>query len=730
MGWRVFSPLRIAAPDLGNMDDIIAEFLTETNEGLLELDNALVQLERTPDDAELLAKIFRVFHTIKGSCGFLGLDRLGRISHRVEDALGLVRENRAAITPAFVTLLLSAVDRIRNVTTALAKTGQEPAGVDSDIIEALDKLQGAAVPAVPKRLEPLAAEVPPEPEKPSAAGDFSSAAERSETRSQPEAVIDTSHQTLRVSVDLLEEMMTVVSELVLTRNQLLQVARVSKDASFSPPLQRLNHVVTDIQEKVMKTRMQPIGNAWSVLPRIVRDVGAELGKKIELEMRGQDTELDRQVLEMIKDPLMHMVRNAADHGIESAEERVAAGKPDTGHIRLNAYHQGGHIIIEIADDGKGLSLQKIKGRALQTGLVTQDQLAKLSPQQVQQFIFRPGFSTSDGVTSVSGRGVGMDVVRTNIQRIGGTIEMTSVEGRGTTFLINIPLTLAIVSALIVEVSGSRFAFPQLAVSELVMVGGNGGARIEMVNDAAVLRLRDTLLPLVFLGDFMKVWDMGKPAHIDDGVHYVVVTKSHGVEFGLVVDLVLDMEEIVVKPVARNLKNVQIFSGNTILGDGSVIMIIDPSGLLQAANLREEAPQQVPEEKTLLTTSAQENLLLLFKAGDKTLKAAPLKKVSRLRKISTAEIELSNGRPVLQHLGMLMPVFNYDDAPTARDDAFLIVFEHEGQNAGLIADQVLDIARYQGSLAEYSNGKLLDTIILNQQSTDVVNLGWYMAEDRH
>ena len=718
------------------MDDIISEFLAETNEGLVELDNALVLFERNPGDDELLSKIFRVFHTIKGSCGFIGLERLGTLAHRAEDILDLVRERKLAITPDFITALLGAVDRIKTLSATLEKTGEEPLGSDEDILSLMNDVAG---PAYQKETgssfgsgETADAETDGTADESdrawsSAAGDFSTAAKPEEGRKSSTEGTGT-QQTLRVNVDLLESMMTVVSELVLTRNQLLQTARTTKNIAFNTPLQRLNQVVSELQESVMKTRMQPIGNAWSTMPRIVRDVCNELGKKIDLEMRGQDTELDRQVLEMIKDPLMHMVRNAADHGIEDPADRRKSGKAETGHILLNAYHQGGHIIIQISDDGRGLPLQKIKGKALQAGLATQEQLNKLSPQQIQQFIFRPGFSTADRVTSVSGRGVGMDVVRTNIQKIGGTVEMTSTEGKGMTFTINIPLTLAIVSALIIEVAGARFAFPQLAVSELVMVGKGTGMEIETVNGTPVMRLRETLLPLIYLGDYLKVWDKRKEhAHHDGDMRYVVVTRAAGIPFGLVVDHVLDMEEIVVKPTAQNLKEVRIFSGNTILGDGSVIMILDPSELLQAANLREDiAHHHIVDDKHLLETTAEENLLLLFKAGDKTPKAAPLKMVSRLREIRTMDIELSNGRPVLQHLGRLMPIFSYDETPVMGENAFLIIFEHDGQHFGLLVDQVLDIAKYNGSLAASSEDMLLDTIILNQQSTDVVNPLWYVS----
>ncbi|MGB0720683.1 MAG: chemotaxis protein CheA, partial [Bdellovibrionales bacterium] len=314
-----------------------------------------------------------------------------------------------------------------------------------------------------------------------------------------------SAQSLRVSVDVLENLMTMVSELVLTRNQLLQLQRANTgDSDFAAPLQNLNLVVSDLQEGVMKTRMQPIGNAWSKLPRIIRDLSVELGKKIDLEMNGQDTELDRQVLELIKDPLTHMVRNSGDHGIEDPATRKMVGKPETGKIVLNAFHEGGHIIIQIKDDGKGLALSKIKAKALENGLTTEDELANMSTQQINQFIFKAGFSTAEKITSVSGRGVGMDVVRTNIEKIGGSIELHSEEGKGSTFTIKIPLTLAIVSALIVESGGERFAIPQLSVKELVMASNHGENRVEMIKGTPVYRLRNRLLPLVSLSDLLKI----------------------------------------------------------------------------------------------------------------------------------------------------------------------------------------------------------------------------------
>src|SRR5262249_38404377 len=364
----------------------------------------------------------------------------------------------------------------------------------------------------------------------------------------------------------------------LTRNQLLEIVRRHEDSEFKVPLQRLSNVTAELQEGVMKTRMQPIGNAWQKLPRIVRDLAAELGKDIELEMHGADTELDRQVLDLIKDPLTHMVRNSADHGLETPEERRLAGKPEKGTIRLSAYHEGGHIIIEISDDGRGLNTEKIKAKVILSGLINEFDAEKLTEAQVHKYIFAPGFSTASVVTSVSGRGVGMDVVRNNIDQIGGTVDVKSVYGEGSCFTIKIPLTLAIVSALIVESAGDRFAIPQLSVIELVRAQSNSDNRIERIKDTPVLRLRNKLLPLIHLKKLLAM-DASADAAAENG--FIVVTQVGNQTFGIVVAGVFHTEETVVKPMSTKLRHIAMFSGNTILGDGSVIMIVDPNGIAQA-----------------------------------------------------------------------------------------------------------------------------------------------------
>src|ERR1700686_1748713 len=669
------------------MDDLLREFLTETGESLDTVDNQLVRFEQEPNNAKILDNIFRLVHTIKGTCGFLGLPRLEALAHAAETPMGKFRDGMP-VTGQAVTLILTTIDRIKDILGQLEATEAEPDGADQDLIDELQAMvergmaamSASAPPIASAQASPIAPAVaagsliPQTLERPLRPGEVSldelerafretaievvspptapvapavaapRAAPAKETRpsrknARPPAAVKpaeskvaaddevheadkVANQSIRVNVDTLEHLMTMVSELVLTRNQLLEISRRNEDTEFKVPLQRLSNVPAELQEGVMKTRMQPIGNAWQKLPRIVRDLSGELGKQIELEMHGADTELDRQVLDQIKDPLTHMVRNSADHGLETPAERVACGKPEQGTIRLSAYHEGGHIIICIADNGRGLNTERIKAKAIASGLVSEADLEKMTEAQIHKFIFAPGFSTAASVTSVSGRGVGMDVVRTNIDQIGGTIDVKSVAGRGSSVTIKIPLTLAIVSALIVEAAGDRFPIPQLAVVELVRARANSEHRIERIKDTAVLRLRNKLLPLMHLKKLLKI-DDGSSSDPENG--FIVVTQVGSQTFGIVVDGVFHTEEMAVKPVSTKLRHIDMFSGNTILGDGAVIMIIAPTGSPKALGAAGAASHELADENAASRASAAEQLtsLLVFRAGTSQPKAVPL-----------------------------------------------------------------------------------------------------------
>jgi two-component system chemotaxis sensor kinase CheA len=701
------------------------------------LDVELVKLERNPGDRELLGSIFRMVHTIKGTCGFLGLPRLQRVAHAAENVLGDFREGKLVPGPAEVSLILEALDRIKEILAILEATRAEPQGDDSELIARLDACSGRE--AGHERTVPDGAPSPVPDEQPllSLAGAPQREAEPAiKTATPPKGQVleenaaransseSVAHQTLRVNLDLLEKLMTLVSELVLTRNQLLQTARKSSDNALKAPLQCLSHITSELQEGVMKTRMQPIGNVWSKLPRVVRDLGMELGKQIELEMAGADTELDRQILELIKDPLTHMVRNSADHGLETTRTRVAAGKPEQGKIRLNAFHEGGHIIIEIADDGKGLDTNAISAKILANGLATEAELASMTAQQIQQFIFKPGFSTARQITNVSGRGVGMDVVRTNIEKIGGTIEMSSELGRGTRFVIKIPLTLAIVSALIVAAAGERYAIPQISVVELVRAGARSKHRIEVIDGAPILRLRDRLLPLISLAGVLRL--RSEEATVEDT--HVVVSQIGPCVFGLIVDQVFDTEEIVVKPVAPILRGHRLFSGNTILGDGDVVMILDLNGLTDQIG---KSANPVSDKKTEASAQNQQDdatSLLLFRAGPGAPKAVPLALVTRLEEIEPAQIEWSGASTVVQYRGRLMPIVDFDGQPVqpAAGTRPILVFTDAGNDMGLVVDSIIDITEQEIRLECRSGGaNVLGSAIIAGRSTEVVDVSYFV-----
>lgn len=477
----------------------------------------------------------------------------------------------------------------------------------------------------------------------------------------------------------------------------------------------------------MKTRMQQIGNAWQKLPRIVRDLSAELGKQIELEMNGAETELDRQVLERIKDPLTHMVRNSADHGLESPQERLAAGKPEKGTIRLSAFHEGGHIMIEVADDGRGLNTAQIKAKAIANGLATDADIAKMNEAQIHRFIFAPGFSTATEVTSISGRGVGMDVVHTNIDQIGGSVDVKSIAGEGSVFTIKIPLTLAIVSALIIESADQRFAIPQLSVIELVRAKDNSGNRIERIKDTPVLRLRNKLLPLIHLGRLLGL-DKEPQQAVDTG--FIVVVQVGGQQFGIVVDGVFHTEEIVVKPMATKLRHIATFSGSTILGDGSVILILDPNGIaesLGASASRVASAENAPSADTQ-ESDGNRTSVLVFRAGSAQLKAVPLSLVTRLEEIDASAIEIADGRHMVQYRGHLMPLVRMNDGTRIKDHGTqaLLVFSDSGRSMALVVDEIVDIVDEQidVQVAGTSPGTI-GSAVVKGQATEIIDVAHFM-----
>ncbi len=769
------------------MDDLLREFLTETNESLDVVDVELVKFEQEPNNATILDNIFRLVHTIKGTCGFLGLPRLEALAHAAETLMGKFRDGHA-VTPEAVSVILASIDRIKELMTELENNqGQEPGGSDSDLITDLERMAGLsespdadgesaeaddeadeaeAEPDLVQTLERdlLPGEVPldelervfqetevevalPETEAVAEAAGTPKEAAPAKTESKQPAKAEAkpadkaksgdgksiSSQSIRVNVETLEHLMTMVSELVLTRNQLLEIVRRHEDSEFKVPLQRLSNVTAELQEGVMKTRMQPIGNAWQKLPRIVRDLAQELGKQIDLVMVGAETELDRQVLELIKDPLTHMVRNSADHGLEEPDERRAAGKPERGVVRLSAYHEGGHIIIEINDDGRGIAIDKITAKAIENGLHTEADIEKMSDQQLHKLIFHPGLSTAKEVTNVSGRGVGMDVVRTNIELIGGSIDVKSVPEEGSTFIIKIPLTLAIVSTLIVEACGDRFAIPQLSVVELVRVQSNSEHRIERIKDTPVLRLRNKLLPLAHMSKLLGMKsdiDVEEALDADNG--FIVVMQVGSQTFGVVVDGVFHTEEIVVKPMSSMLRHLTMFSGNTILGDGSVIMIIDPNGIAQAigSDVSSAVSEAEDAQEERVDVGHSSLSMLLFRAGSKEPKAVPLSLVTRLEEFDIDKIEHSNGRDLVQYRGSLMPLVSIDRSVQLQTEGTqpMLVFSDAGRSMGLVVDEIVDIVedRLNIEVGAETPG-ILGSAVIKGKATEVIDIGHYLPK---
>ena len=707
------------------MDDLLREFLTETNESLERVDAELVRFEREPNNTNILGNIFRLVHTIKGTCGFLGLPRLEALAHAAETLMGKFRDGMP-VTADAVTLILTTIDRIKLILDEIESQEKEPDGGDTDLIERLGRRAANELQAAPPQRRCDMLEIHGPAEQPRMPRRRTAPKPRCRRRRDDERGERVANHSIRVSVGTLDHLMTTVSELVLTRNQLLEIVRRHEDSDFKVPLQRLSNVTAELQEGVMKTRMQPIGNAWQKLPRIVRDLCGELGKEIELKMHGAETELDRQVLELVKDPLTHLVRNCADHGIEDAAARVAAGKPVKGTIQLSACHQGGHIIIEIADDGRGLDLARIRAKAVEKGFATEAEIAAKSDADICNFIFAPGFSTAARITSISGRGVGMDVVRSNIEQIGGTVDLRSVTGAGVKFTIKIPLTLAIVSALIVESAGERFALPQLSVLELVRTSGAGEHRIERIKDTPVLRLRNKLLPLIYLKEVLRAGEGGG----DQG--FVVVTQVGSQTFGLVVDGVFHTEEIVIKPMSSKLRHIAVFSGTTILGDGSVIMIIDPNGIAQLLSRTVQTGRDDAPELTERGQVEAEDVvsLLVFRAGSHQPKAVPLSLVTRLEEIDCRKIEISDGRHLVQYRGHLMPLLRLDTQSGLKQDGAqpILVFSDGGRSMGLVVDEIVDIVeeRLDIEVASERPG-VLGYAVVKGNATEIVDIGHFLPQ---
>lgn len=787
-----------------SMNEVLREFLLETHENLALLDSDLVSLEQRPTDKQTLAQVFRTLHSVKGTAGFIGLPKLQSVAHAAESLLSRLRDGDIRFNQPISTALLKVVDAIREMLASIEKDGSEGARDYTAVIAEVEHLRAsggvasasppAASPvstppaAVPAKVESAAppvheatSELPalkpaapapggPPPGSPSTTIDFqhtptmegavqtpaspvsaepaapSRVANEPSEAPRPSAVADTN---VRVDVGLLDKMMTLVGELVLSRNRIMQFGATSEDPAFVGAVQQLNHLTTELQASVMKTRMQPIGNVWSKFPRVVRDLAVACGKKVRFEMEGQETELDKTLLEAIRDPLTHMVRNAVDHGIESPDVRRARGKPEEGRLHMVAFHQGGKVIVEISDDGGGIDVARVREKAIQNSLITAHDAARLSRAATLRLIFAAGFSTAEKVTQFSGRGVGMDVVRTSIERIGGTVELDSLEGQGTTIRMKIPLTLAIIPAIICTGGGERYAIPQSALVELVRLDAEQGDRlVEHVRGAPVYRLRGKLLPIVYLSEVLG-------GQVNDGAHQeasgddrtIVVLQADEHQFGLIVDGVRDSEEIVVKPLQRKLKGIPAFAGATIMGDGRIALILDVAGIAKLGGLAATATSAKGESRELLEplvgtplNEAQSTLVFVPAGGGQM--AVPLSQVARLEEIPRLALERVSGGLVTQYRGDILPLMDVSEelrrmspgeatvkttktqrAQVLSDEIVPFIFYDDGeQKAGLIVERILDVTQESGGTASPSTRRgVLRTVVLRNRVTEFLDL---------
>jgi two-component system chemotaxis sensor kinase CheA len=685
--------------DKKDVDDLVKEFVAESLDGLDRMDRCLMELESRPQDAKLLDEIFRSVHTIKGTTGFLGFSRLERLAHAGETVLGSLREGGLIASPELVGLLLQLMDGLRTILALIETTGQEgsrAADDDSELIALLGAMYAA-------RQGPMGVRLVPEA-RPPAPGELHVHAHKRTSLTAPAAGLGSTEKTLRIDVAVLNRMMNLVGELVLTRNQIVQS---HADAVNFPKLARkLDRVTADLRGTVMQARVQPVGQVFSKFPRMVRDLAMICGKSIRIECFGQDTGLDKSLLEAIKDPLTHAVRNAVDHGIEDARTRLLAGKSAEGKLSLRAYHLNGSVVVEVADDGGGIDTSRVLARAVEQGRVSEKQAVAMTEREIHQLVFLPGFSTATEVTHLSGRGVGMDVVRANIESVGGTVEVESNPGRGTLLRMKVPLTLAIVQALVVRCGGQSFCLPQGALAELVYVPWReAGVLLERIGRAEVYRLRETLLPIVRLAGLLGM----PPCAYSGHGFYMAVLDPGGSPYGLVVDDLLTPEEIVVKPLAPLLRDIGLFSGATVLGNGELAMILDVSALASRAGIRplpeRDARAQASQQAEPRPTASFLIYEITRPGHPRERFALPLSRVERIEEIPARLIEYAAGLPLLQYRGEVMPLEDAGGllpallAGDASSLATILVCDHprpglEGRPAlrtGIVVSRVVEVA---------------------------------------
>ena len=714
-------------------DQILDEFLIEAEEIFDQLDIDFVKLESSPEDKALIGNIFRAVHTLKGSSGFFGFERIEKVAHASESLLSKLRDGTYLIDVSITNALLQSIDCLRGIVTQIQTARAEPTGDDTALVESLLAMAERGSGAVPTPATPVATPTVSEQEAATEALVEAAAAiltapavtEPATPPATPAAAVATVSNSVRegellsaefeaqkeaterqnefsapikVNVDLLDNLMNLVSEMVLARNRLMSFAKTSGDLNFLNTVRSIDVITMGLQERMMMTRMQPIKNIWSKFPRLVRDVAQETGKLVELVQIGADTELDRTLLESIRDPMTHIIRNSIDHGIELPEIRHQKGKLPTGTITLNAFHEKGMIVVELGDDGAGVNVPMVSQKAVQMGLVTQERVDRLSDREIIDFIYLPGFSTKEQVTSLSGRGVGMDVVRTNVQEIGGTVEIVTSDA-GTKIRLRIPLTLAIMPAVFVRCGNQQFAIPQSNVVEMVRHHAEAGKPgVEDFYGVPVLRLRDRLIPLLYLNHELGI----QPLRDDPTAPLnIVLVQAAGILFGLVAEEILFMQEIVVKSVGPLMKGTPIYSGTTILGDGRVSLIFDISGIAIRSGLisklmENEFQSTISQEAAQL--SDETDAFLLFDLHGLEHVAIPLAFVTRLESFNVKDIYQRGTHDVVMYDDQIMQLIWLDDLVDggSRDGLYadrqlsVIVYYVEDKPVGFVVRKIFDI----------------------------------------
>ena len=797
-------------------DEILQGFIEESLEHLSDIEHDLLAIEEAGAniDEDLVNKVFRAAHSIKGGAGFMGLTTIQELSHAMENVLGMIRSKKLIPTTANINVLLLGADQLQRMVADVQSSN------DVDISEHLTPLNAIAAgapPPVPASAPPAREAVPkpepeqvaqtpaqpepePEPEEMEAEiqtnfeEDFEAEAESQVLtpilKKKSASVIDTSKQqpkaetTIRVHVSLLDQLMTLAGELVLSRNQLLQTIGSEDFRNAEGVGQRIDLITSELQEAIMLTRMQPIGNVFSKFPRVVRDLSSKLKKNIDLTIVGKDVELDKTIIESINDPLTHLVRNSVDHGIETPAVRKRLGKPEIGLVILKAYHEAGQVVIEISDDGKGLDGDALAASAVNKGLLTAEQAQIMSDKEKINLIFLPGFSTAKEVTDVSGRGVGMDVVKTNLDQLGGNVDIISEVGHGTTISIKLPLTLAIIPCQIIMMGGERYAIPQVNLEELLRIPASQvKERVERVGDAEVVRLRGNLLPLIRLADVIGVkrtfWDDSDRTLKDDrrelisdrrgmnSPHFrnsvqeeaatatssppqgeradadrrtspasalnVVVVSTGAMKYGLIVDRLQDSEEIVIKPLGRHLQQCKGYAGATIMGDGRIALILDVANLARMARLTsidgtDRAHEVAIAQEEARRAQKDKQALLIFKNSETEQFGVPLNQVERIEKIKRSDIEDLGGKRVMQYReGSLTLVCVHDVAavqPLAdQDDLLVIVFKIASRLIGLLAIGPIDAIEIATEIdgVTLRQPGIMGSVIIGKHTTMLVNV---------